>query len=144
MSIFFVFGEIVDGALGSSVEIPMAEGPVNLNWGQIMKTINDNPLEFFRDGGWTFLGGTGAEGSDKVCVTILLSLYQRLNPYLHRAVRTIQTPSPNLKLRARKWWRAQATLTKANSTKLRMQVTMWVAAQKWMMTVKGTIGTVSS
>ena len=45
----------------------MAEGPVNLNWGQIMKTINDNPLEFFRDGGWTFLGGTGAEGSDKVC-----------------------------------------------------------------------------
>ncbi|QRV75255.1 SPT16-general chromatin factor (subunit of the heterodimeric FACT complex) [Ceratobasidium sp. AG-Ba] len=48
-----------------SVEIPMAEGPVNLNWGQIMKTINDNPLEFFRDGGWSFLSGTAAEGSDK-------------------------------------------------------------------------------
>ncbi|KAG8735431.1 FACT complex subunit spt16 [Ceratobasidium sp. 414] len=48
-----------------SVEIPMAEGPVNLNWGQIMKTINDNPLEFFRDGGWSFLGGTAVEGSDK-------------------------------------------------------------------------------
>ncbi|EUC64952.1 SPT16-general chromatin factor (subunit of the heterodimeric FACT complex), putative [Rhizoctonia solani AG-3 Rhs1AP] len=47
-----------------SVEIPMAEGPVNLNWGQIMKTINENPLEFFREGGWTFLGGTAA-GSDK-------------------------------------------------------------------------------
>jgi nucleosome binding factor SPN SPT16 subunit len=43
----------------------MAEGPVNLNWGQIMKTINENPLEFFREGGWSFLGGTGA-GSDKV------------------------------------------------------------------------------
>ncbi|KAG9104453.1 FACT complex subunit spt16 [Ceratobasidium sp. 370] len=48
-----------------SVEIPIAEGPVNLNWGQIMKTINDNPLEFFRDGGWSFLSGTAAEGSDK-------------------------------------------------------------------------------
>ncbi|KAG8690718.1 FACT complex subunit spt16 [Ceratobasidium sp. 423] len=47
-----------------SVEIPMAEGPVNLNWGQIMKTINENPLEFFREGGWSFLGGTGG-GSDK-------------------------------------------------------------------------------
>lgn len=43
----------------------MAEGPVNLNWGQIMKTINENPLEFFREGGWSFLGGTGG-GSDKV------------------------------------------------------------------------------
>ncbi len=26
-----------------------------------MKTINDSPYEFFRGGGWTFLGGTGDE-----------------------------------------------------------------------------------
>jgi nucleosome binding factor SPN SPT16 subunit len=45
----------------SSVDIPIAEGPVNLNWGPIMKTINDSPYEFFRGGGWTFLGGTGDE-----------------------------------------------------------------------------------
>ena len=45
----------------SSVDIPLAEGPVNLNWGPIMKTINDSPYDFFRGGGWTFLGGAGEE-----------------------------------------------------------------------------------
>ena len=45
----------------SSVDIPIAEGPVNLNWGPIMKTINDDPYEFFQQGGWSFLGGTAAE-----------------------------------------------------------------------------------
>ncbi|KAH6871120.1 FACT complex subunit SPT16 [Coprinopsis sp. MPI-PUGE-AT-0042] len=45
-----------------SVDIPMAEGPVNLNWGPIMKHINENPYEFFQGGGWSFLGGApGAE-----------------------------------------------------------------------------------
>ncbi|RDB21018.1 FACT complex subunit SPT16 [Hypsizygus marmoreus] len=44
-----------------SVDIPMSEGPVNLNWGPIMKHINENPHEFFSQGGWTFLGGGGAE-----------------------------------------------------------------------------------
>lgn len=40
----------------------MSEGPVNLNWGPIMKHINENPYEFFQGGGWSFLGGTnGAE-----------------------------------------------------------------------------------
>lgn len=37
----------------------MSEGPVNLNWGPIMKLVNDNPFEFFRQGGWNFLGGAG-------------------------------------------------------------------------------------
>ncbi|KAI6036867.1 FACT complex subunit SPT16 [Pisolithus microcarpus] len=37
------------------------EGPVNLNWGPVMKTINDDPYEFFQQGGWSFLGGAGAE-----------------------------------------------------------------------------------
>src|SRR5260370_26416023 len=45
--------------LSSSVDIPMSEGPVNLNWGPIMKHINDNPFEFFQQSGWAFLGGSG-------------------------------------------------------------------------------------
>lgn len=45
----------------SSVEIPLAEGPVNLNWGPIMKTINESPYDFFQQGGWSFLGGTGGD-----------------------------------------------------------------------------------
>ncbi|KAJ3824085.1 FACT complex subunit SPT16 [Lentinula raphanica] len=46
-----------------SVDIAMAEGPVNLNWGPIMKHINESPYEFFHGGGWSFLSGTtgGAE-----------------------------------------------------------------------------------
>ncbi|KAH9930997.1 FACT complex subunit SPT16 [Fomitopsis serialis] len=48
-----------------SVDIPLSEGPVNLNWGPIMKTINEDPYEFFQHGGWTFLGGSaGGEESD--------------------------------------------------------------------------------
>ena len=47
---------------GSSVDIPMSEGPVNLNWGPIMKHINENPFEFFQHDGWSFLGGaTGVD-----------------------------------------------------------------------------------
>ncbi|PVU99977.1 hypothetical protein BB559_000235 [Furculomyces boomerangus] len=38
-----------------SVNIPFTEGPVNLNWTQIMKTINEDPVGFFEDGGWSFL-----------------------------------------------------------------------------------------
>ncbi|KIP09266.1 hypothetical protein PHLGIDRAFT_103069 [Phlebiopsis gigantea 11061_1 CR5-6] len=47
-----------------SVDIPLAEGPVNLNWNPIMKTINDDPYEFFQQGGWTFLGGTAGDDSE--------------------------------------------------------------------------------
>ena len=40
----------------------MAERPVNLNWGPIMKQINESPHEFFQTGGWSFLGASnGAE-----------------------------------------------------------------------------------
>ncbi|GAA5890025.1 hypothetical protein JCM5296_004746 [Sporobolomyces johnsonii] len=39
-----------------SVDIPFSEGPVNLNWQAIMKTVNDDPYEFFKEGGWSFLG----------------------------------------------------------------------------------------
>jgi len=47
-----------------SVDIPMSEGPVNLSWGTIMKHINENPNEFFMQGGWSFLGGAGGVESD--------------------------------------------------------------------------------
>lgn len=43
----------------------MSEGPVNLNWGPIMKHINENPYEFFQGGGWTFLGGVGGADSEE-------------------------------------------------------------------------------
>ncbi|KZT03503.1 FACT complex subunit SPT16 [Laetiporus sulphureus 93-53] len=49
-----------------SVDIPLSEGPVNLNWGPIMKTINEDPYEFFQQGGWSFLGGSaGGEESEE-------------------------------------------------------------------------------
>jgi len=48
-----------------SVDIPLAEGPVNLNWGPIMKTITDSPYDFFQTGGWNFLGGTGGDDSEQ-------------------------------------------------------------------------------
>ncbi|KAJ7672800.1 hypothetical protein B0H14DRAFT_3909203 [Mycena olivaceomarginata] len=50
-----------------SVDIPMMESPVNLNWGPIMKTINDSPYGFFQGSGWSFLGqgnGVDSENSD--------------------------------------------------------------------------------
>ncbi|KAI8460997.1 FACT complex subunit-domain-containing protein [Phakopsora pachyrhizi] len=39
-----------------SCDIPFSEGPVNLNWTAIMKTVTDDPYEFFKEGGWSFLG----------------------------------------------------------------------------------------
>ncbi len=38
-----------------SINIPYTEGPVNLNWGMIMKTVIADPHQFFADGGWSFL-----------------------------------------------------------------------------------------
>ena len=38
-----------------SVDIPFSEGPLNLNWTQIMKTVTADPHSFFADGGWNFL-----------------------------------------------------------------------------------------
>ena len=58
--------------LSSSVDIPMSEGPVNLNWGPIMKHINDNPFEFFQQGGWgLFLGGAGGVEVGVACCLVL-------------------------------------------------------------------------
>ncbi|ORX98310.1 FACT complex subunit-domain-containing protein [Clohesyomyces aquaticus] len=38
-----------------SVDIPFSEGPLNLNWATIMKTVTSDPHQFFVDGGWSFL-----------------------------------------------------------------------------------------
>jgi len=45
-----------------SVDIPFSEGPLNLNWGTIMKTLVADPHEFFKEGGWSFLA---AESEDE-------------------------------------------------------------------------------
>jgi Xaa-Pro aminopeptidase len=38
-----------------SVDIPFTEGPLNLNWSTIMKTVAADPHGFFAEGGWSFL-----------------------------------------------------------------------------------------
>ncbi|EEA22962.1 FACT complex subunit spt16 [Talaromyces marneffei ATCC 18224] len=38
-----------------SVDIPFTEGPLNLNWSTIMKTVAADPYGFFAEGGWSFL-----------------------------------------------------------------------------------------
>ena len=38
-----------------SVDIAYTEGPLNLNWATIMKTVTSDPHEFFKTGGWNFL-----------------------------------------------------------------------------------------
>lgn len=47
-----------------SVDIPISEGPLNLAWPQIMKTVNEDPYEFYNSGGWDFLTGGGESGSE--------------------------------------------------------------------------------
>jgi nucleosome binding factor SPN SPT16 subunit len=44
-----------------SSSLAFSEGPLNLNWPTIMKTVIADPKQFFTDGGWNFL----AEDSDE-------------------------------------------------------------------------------
>nr|POE90015.1 fact complex subunit spt16 [Quercus suber] len=46
-----------------SVDIPFTEGPLNLNWATIMKTVIADPHTFFKDGGWSFLS-TDSDSED--------------------------------------------------------------------------------
>ena len=50
-----------------SVDIPFTEGPLNLNWTTIMKTVSSDPYGFFVDGGWSFLAAESdsEDGSDE-------------------------------------------------------------------------------
>ena len=43
----------------SSCDVPISEGPVNLSWPAIMKTINEDTYAFYKDGGWEFVTGGG-------------------------------------------------------------------------------------
>ena len=38
-----------------SVDVAYTEGPLNLNWSAIMKTVQTDPHSFFKEGGWSFL-----------------------------------------------------------------------------------------
>ena len=49
-----------------------------------MKTINDSPYDFFRGGGWTFLGGTGDEVGPP---SIRSALFLLIQPSLERTGR---------------------------------------------------------
>ena len=44
-----------------SIDIPISEGPLNLNWATIMKTVTADPHQFFADGGWSFLANDSDE-----------------------------------------------------------------------------------
>lgn len=49
----------------NSVDIAYTEGPLNLNWGTIMKTVTADPHTFFAEGGWNFLStNSDSEDSD--------------------------------------------------------------------------------
>jgi len=43
----------------SHVDLVFYEGPQNLNWTQIMRTINKDPADFYKNGGWSFLSMHG-------------------------------------------------------------------------------------
>jgi nucleosome binding factor SPN SPT16 subunit len=60
--------EALDGVRDwlDSVDIPFSEGPLNLNWATIMKTVIQDPHEFFKEGGWSFLSNeSDSEGEDE-------------------------------------------------------------------------------
>ncbi|KOS21394.1 FACT complex subunit SPT16 [Escovopsis weberi] len=44
-----------------SSDIAFSEGPLNLNWPTIMKTVNADTHQFFADGGWSFLQAESEE-----------------------------------------------------------------------------------
>ncbi|KAG5439124.1 hypothetical protein PCANB_001423 [Pneumocystis canis] len=53
----------LDNVKDCSVDIAYTEGVLNLNWITIMKTINDDPLAFFEEGGWAFLNNESDDES---------------------------------------------------------------------------------
>lgn len=50
----------------TDMDIPYTVSTINLNWGTIMKSIQEDPHQFFLDGGWSFLAtGSDDEASDE-------------------------------------------------------------------------------
>lgn len=87
----------------SSIDIPFSEGPVNLSWPAIMKTVQEDPKEFFAEGGWDFLGGSGDAVSDLkreggLQLTVCLRMTPRLNPRKNqRSRRRAMSSTTNLR-----------------------------------------------
>lgn len=48
-----------------SSDIPFTEGPLNLNWPTIMKTVTADTHQFFVDGGWSFLQNESDDEDDQ-------------------------------------------------------------------------------
>ncbi|KAI1204947.1 SPT16-domain-containing protein [Annulohypoxylon truncatum] len=48
-----------------SSDIAFTEGPLNLNWPTIMKTVTADTHQFFMDGGWTFLQNESDDEDDQ-------------------------------------------------------------------------------
>ncbi|OCF42303.1 FACT complex subunit SPT16 [Kwoniella heveanensis CBS 569] len=48
-----------------SCDVPISEGPVNLSWPAIMKTLNEDPHAFYAEGGWEFLTGGGSDNESE-------------------------------------------------------------------------------
>ncbi|KAI5787115.1 FACT complex subunit-domain-containing protein [Geopyxis carbonaria] len=48
-----------------SSNIAYSEGPLNLNWPTIMKTVTQDPKAFFADGGWSFLSNDSDADDDE-------------------------------------------------------------------------------
>lgn len=48
-----------------SMNVTFSEGPLNLNWGTIMKTITSDPHGFFKDGGWSFLAADSSSEEEE-------------------------------------------------------------------------------
>lgn len=50
----------------TDMDIPYTVSTINLNWATIMKSLQDDPYQFFLDGGWNFLAtGSDDEASDE-------------------------------------------------------------------------------
>lgn len=50
----------------TDMDIPYTVSTINLNWSTIMKSLTEDPHQFFLDGGWSFLAtGSDDEGSDE-------------------------------------------------------------------------------
>lgn len=49
-----------------SVDVPFAESKINFNWANVLKTIQEDPVDFYENGGWASLqADEGAEEEDE-------------------------------------------------------------------------------
>ena len=119
------------------MDIPLSEGPVNLNWGPIMKTINDDPYAFFQQGGWNFLGGAGGGEEVRSGIRISVSL-EVANMQIRASQSKIPIPSPSLQ-RSRMSWRARRAAKPVVITSTAQMLAMTRAAALTLDPTKATV-----